>query len=135
MLELRFALRLLRKQPVVTLTTLFALTVGIAVTTTGFTLLDSVIFSRLPFPNGDRFVLLDVYTEPEAERTSLDFERFRLFSSQAATLEHVGAFRGAAINLRLASGEVVPITGTATQPGAPLPWRPQTRFAPNEFAE
>lgn len=118
MLEFRVALRLLRKQPVVTLTTLFALTVGIAVTTAGFTVVDSVIFSRLPFPNGDRFVLLDVYTEPEAERTGLDFERFRLFSTQAAALEHLGAFGGAAINLRLASGEVVPIKGTSITAGS-----------------
>ena len=61
MLEFRLALRLLRKQPVVTLTTLFALTIGIGMATTGFTLLDSVLYSKLPYPNGDRFVLVNAH--------------------------------------------------------------------------
>src|SRR5215210_2486392 len=70
--ELRLAVRLLRRQPVVTVTTVLALAVGIGMATTGFTLLDSVLFSRLPYPNGDRFVVVEVYTEPGAERGSLD---------------------------------------------------------------
>ena len=49
--ELRLAGRLLRTQPIVTLTTVLALTVGIGMATTGFTLLESVLFSRLPFSN------------------------------------------------------------------------------------
>jgi hypothetical protein len=46
--DLRLAIRLLRKQPIVTLTTVFALAVGIGMATTSFTLLDAVLFSRLP---------------------------------------------------------------------------------------
>ena len=59
--EIRLALRLLRKQPVVTLTSVLALAVGMGMATTGFTLLDAVLFGRLPFQGGDRFVLLDAY--------------------------------------------------------------------------
>jgi predicted branched-subunit amino acid permease len=84
MLEFRLALRLLRKQPVVTLTTLFALTIGIGMATTGFTLLDSMLYSKLPYPNGDRFVLFNAYTEPQAQRTAIDAERFSFFANHAS---------------------------------------------------
>jgi predicted branched-subunit amino acid permease len=76
--ELRLSLRVLRKQPVVTFTTLLALTVGIGMATTGFTLLDAVLFSRLPFPTGDRFVLVEAYKEPDAQRTGIPRSTFRL---------------------------------------------------------
>jgi hypothetical protein len=77
--ELRLSLRVLRKQPVVTFTTLLALTVGIGMATTGFTLLDAVLFSRLPFPNGDRFVLVEAYKEPDVQRTGVEADRFRFW--------------------------------------------------------
>src|SRR5215210_2035455 len=102
--ELRLAVRLLRRQPVVTVTTVLALAVGIGMATTGFTLLDSVLFSRLPYPNGDRFVVVEVYTEPGAERGSLDAERFRFFRERVTTFEHLGGFRDNEVNLQLPSG-------------------------------
>ena len=117
MLEFRLALRLLRKQPVVTLTTLIALTIGIGMATTGFTLLDSVLYSRLPYPNGDRFVLFNAYTE-HAQRTAIDAERFRFFVDHASSFEHLGAFQGTSVNLVLPSGEIVPVSGATLTPGS-----------------
>ena len=116
--ELRLAVRLLRRQPVVTLTTVLALAVGIGMATTGFTLLDSVLFSRLPYPNGDRWVLVEVHTEPEAQRSSLDAERFRFFVERATTFEHLGAFRDNEVNLQLPSGETVPVPGALVTPSS-----------------
>ena len=114
--ELRLGLRLLRKQPVVTLTTLLALTVGIGLATTGFTLIDSVLYSRLPFPNGDRFVVLDAYTEPDAARAVVDPDRFRFLAEHASAFEHLGAFRDTEVNLLLPSGEIVPVSGAGVTP-------------------
>ena len=114
--ELRLAVRVLRKQPVVTLTTVLALAVGISMATTGFTLLDSVIFSKLPYPNGDRFVLLEVHTEPEAQRTGLDPDRFRFLAERASAFEHLGAFRDNEVNLLLPSGEIAPVPGALVTP-------------------
>ena len=116
--ELRLAVRLLRRQPVVTLTTVLALAVGIGMATTGFTLLDSVLFSKLPYPNGDRFVLVEVHTEPEAERSTVDAERFRFFRERASTFEHLGAFRDNEVNLLLPSGEVLPVPGALVTPSS-----------------
>lgn len=114
--ELRLSFRLLRKQPVVTVTTLLALTAGIGLATTGFTLIDSVLYSRLPFANGDRFVLLDAFAEPNAERAALDAERFRFLADHASTFEHLGAFRDTEVNLLLPSGEIVPVSGASVTP-------------------
>jgi putative ABC transport system permease protein len=114
--ELRLSIRALRKQPVVTFTTVLALAVGIGMATAGFTLLDSVLYSKLPFPNGDRFVLLDVYTEPDAQRTRLEADRFRFFAGQASAFEHLGAFRGTEVNLVLRSEEIVPVKGAVMTP-------------------
>jgi len=116
--ELRLAVRHARRQPVLTFTTLLALAVGIGMATTGFTLLDSVLFSRLPFPNGDRFVLLDVSTEPGGRREGLDFERFRFFAEHASAFEHLGAFQGREISLTRPNDESVPVSGALLTPGS-----------------
>src|SRR5215216_648133 len=114
--ELRLSIRVLRKEPIVTLTTILALAVGIGMATTAFTLLDAVLFSRLPFPNGDRFVVVDAYTEPEAERTGLGADRLRFLAEHASAFEHLGAFRGTELNLLLRSDEIVPVTGALLTP-------------------
>ena len=124
--ELRLAVRLLRRQPVVTLTTVLALAVGIGMATTGFTLLDSVLFSKLPYPNGERFVLVEVHTEPEAERSTVEAERFRFFRERASTFEHLGAIRDNEVNLLLPSGEILPVPGALITPSsiAVFPYAP-----------
>ena len=123
--ELRLAVRLLRRQPVVTATTVLALAVGIGTATAGFTLLDSVV-SRLPYANGDRFVLVQVHTEPEAERSSLEPERFRFFTERASPFEHLGAVRDNEVNLQLATGETIPVAGALITPAsiAVFPYAP-----------
>lgn len=124
--ELRLAVRLLCKQPVVTLTTILALSVGIGMATAGFTLLDSVVYSQLPFPNGDRFVLLEAVTEPESARAALDADRFLLIKKHASAFEHLGAFGGSELNLELTPAEIVPVKGALVTPAslAAFPYAP-----------
>jgi predicted permease len=114
--EVRHAARRLRKQPVVTITTVLALAVGIGMASTGFTLLDAVMFSRLPYPNGDRFVVVEARTDPEAERASIDADRFRFLAERAAAFEHLGAVGGSELNLALPSGDVAPVKGALITP-------------------
>ena len=116
MLELRLALRTLRKQPVVTFATVLALAVGMGMAATGFTLLDAVLYARLPYPAADRFVLVEAYMDPEAERASVGFERFEFLSKHAKTFEHLGAVRQTQFNLQLPNGEIVPVDGAYMTP-------------------
>ena len=115
---LRLAVRSLRRQPVISLATLLALAAGIGMATTGFTLLDAVLHSRLPYPNGDRFVLLEPRTDPEARRTSLEAERFRAFAAHAPAFEHLGRFREAEPLLQLSGQESVPVRAAFLTPAA-----------------
>ena len=124
--ELKLTARHLRKQPIVTAATLVALAVGIGMATTGFTLLDAVLFSRLPYANGDRFVVLEVFSDPEGQRAAIEADRRRHLVEHATTLEHVGAFRGTEVALKLPSGELSPVTGSMITPGsiAAFPYAP-----------
>ena len=63
--EIRLALRLIAKQPVLSLTIVLALATGVCLATIGFTLREAVLNSSLPFANGDRFVRLVMHSEAE----------------------------------------------------------------------
>src|SRR5262249_49855547 len=126
LVELKLAIRAIWKQPLLSLTSALALATGIGLATTGFTVLDAVLFSRLPFAGGDRFVVIDAYKEPTAARTRLDADQFQILASQVTELEHVGATRSGIFNLIQSSGEVLPIKGTFITPGSfrVLPYAP-----------
>ncbi len=116
-LDVKLAWRLLWKQPVMALTTVVALAVGIGLATTGFTLLDAVLFARLPFAGGDRVALVTSYERDGEGRVELSAERFRFYARQATAFAGLGAARKAPANLRLGE-EVVPADGCAITPGA-----------------
>ena len=54
--DLRFAIRLLIKQPVFTLITAFVLAIGIGANTAIFSVVDAVLLRPLPYPDADRLV-------------------------------------------------------------------------------
>ena len=111
--DIVLALRLIRKQPVLTLTAVLALATGIALATMGFTFLEAGLRARLPFAGGDRFVMVDAYEDPQAVRANINLDRFEALRQGAPALEHLGALEGAPQNLVLASGEVALIPGIA----------------------
>jgi predicted permease len=120
------AMRLMRKQPVLTITTILALATGIGMATTGFTLLEAVLYAKLPFAGGDRFVLVDVYEDPAARRVDVDDARLHALRGGVPALRHLGAARTSAINLLLPSGDVVLLTATFITPDSfsVLPYPP-----------
>src|SRR5688572_28988258 len=96
----------MRQQPVLTLTAVLALATGVFMATTGFTFLEAVLWARIPFEGGDRFVIVEAYTEPAARRAAIEDERFRHLRAGVPALQHVGAFDDSAQNLILSDGEV-----------------------------
>ena len=124
--DLRLGLRLMARQPILTLTATVSLAVGIALATVGFAFMEAVLFSRLPFQNGDRFVQLRVFEEPRHVPARLAPESYAALCAGATTLEHLGALAPRRENATLPSGDVVVVATDGITPTSLryLPWAP-----------
>ncbi len=130
--DLRYALRTAAQQPWFTAAVVGTLALGIGLNTTVFTLVNGVLFNPLPFPGGDRLVIVQA-TQPAQGRESAgvsyadweDFrkaggalERLEAVSGQAITVSEQGnppeRFSGARISSGLFSMlEIQPVLGRA----------------------
>jgi predicted permease len=91
--DLRFALRLLRRTPAVSLIALATLAVGIGANTAIFTVVHSVVLAPLGFPAPERLVRL--YTQFETlklDRFSFSIPEYVDLARQARSFESIGAF-------------------------------------------
>jgi predicted permease len=118
--EIRLALRLLFKQPILSVTVILALAVGIGLATMGFTVRDEVINATLPYRAGDRFVRINLVTA-DSSRLDPAVEVYQAFRDHATTLEHVGAASGRPFTVTNDSGEFESIAGALITPRS-MPW-------------
>ena len=130
--EIRLALRLIAKQPVLSLTIVLALATGVCLATIGFTLREAALFSSLPFANGDRFVRLVMHSDAE-DNVEVDLDGYHAIRDTSKTFVHLGAEGGAEFALENPDGTVEPIgVGLITPrsfrflPAAPLVGRALT---------
>jgi putative ABC transport system permease protein len=89
--DLRYALRLLRKNPVFTVTAVLSLAIGIGINTSIFSLLDEVLLRNLPVRAPENLVLM---AEKSGARQNFSFStpQFRALARND-TLEGLAAFR------------------------------------------
>jgi putative ABC transport system permease protein len=128
--DVRLAARLLGRQPFLAATAIVALTVGIGLANIGFAAMEALLFSRLPYANGDRFVKLTSVTPLERAPAALTAGSYpRLL--QVGALEHVGVVTGGREHVTLASGVIEQVTvagitptSFAYLPAVPLRGRP-----------
>lgn len=125
-IELRLALRLVVKQPVMTLTSVVALGVGIGIVAGGFSVFRQALASELPWANGDRWVTVETYDRETRRRAPLELERFRLLRTSAPALAYLGGTESGEFNVVHGNGEVERISGARVTPGLfrHLPYRP-----------
>jgi putative ABC transport system permease protein len=115
--EVRLGLRLIVKQPILSLTIILALAMGICFATMGYTFREELVNGTLPYAAGDRFARIFALTR-EGARLDLDIERYQAIRERATSFEYVGAVATRPFSLTLGPGEVESIRGTLLTPGA-----------------
>ena len=107
--EIRLALRLIAKQPVLSTTIVVALATGVCLATAGFTLRDAVLNSSLPFANGDRFVRLVMHSEVD-DNVDVDLDGYHAIRDTSKAFAHLGAVGEAEFALENSDGTVEAIS-------------------------
>lgn len=113
--EVRLGLRLIVKQPVLSITIILALATGVCLTTIGFTLREELVNARLPYQAGDRFARFFVVNR-DGNRVEPSLEQYHEVRDRAASFEHVGAVGVRSFTLLRGPGEVESIQGTLLTP-------------------
>jgi putative ABC transport system permease protein len=125
--DLRYAARVLRRQPGFALTAMLTLALGIGASTAMFSLLNAAWLRALPFPDPDRLVAIWAEAPsrpsrgPGASPANADVAEWRRHTD---SFTNIAAFRPATAHLTDAAGtERVGTTGVTPGSSRPSAWR------------
>jgi predicted permease len=90
--DLRFSLRLLRQQPVFSFAAVAVLTLGIGANSAIFSVVNSVLLKRLPYPNPDRIVTFTTVT-PSGSIGGASPAKLNLWIEQPGAFDDVSGYR------------------------------------------
>ncbi len=119
--DIRFGLRMLRKNPGFTAVALATLALGIGGNTAIFSIVNGVLLNPLPFPQPDRLVALHE-SKPNFEQGSISYPNFldwqrdnRTFSSMAVARRYAFSFTGKGeaeqVNAEFVTADFFPLLG------------------------
>jgi putative ABC transport system permease protein len=98
--DLRFAFRLIRKNLWFSAAIVVTLALGIGVNTTVFSLVNAALRKPLPFPGGERLVIVRATNASRGnDSLNLSYADFRDFRNAAGSFERLEAFSGLAVNI------------------------------------
>ena len=97
--DVRFAARLLRRQPAFTAVTLAVLALGIGATTVMFSIVNSVLLRPLPFREPDRLVMLENRWVPRFPRFEASPRDYLSWKEECQSYSDIAAFRNLVFNL------------------------------------
>jgi putative ABC transport system permease protein len=93
-LDLRFAIRMIRTNPWFSAAIVATLALGIGVNTTVFSLVNAVLHKPLPFPGGERLVLVHANNIARGrDRMPMSWADFRDYQKAAGAFERLEAYR------------------------------------------
>ena len=104
--EARLAARLLLRNPMMTLTSVIALSVGVALASTGFTAVNAILNPSLPFAGGENWVSITPIDADTRARRDVPATVLRAWIDGTKSLTHIGAYREGSANLRHPNGEI-----------------------------
>lgn len=98
LMDVRYALRWLRKNPGFTLLAVLTLAVGIGVNTAMFSVVNAVLLRPLPFPEADRIVWM-AESGAEVSNRWVSYPNFLDWRTRNQVFETMSTFRGFSVNL------------------------------------
>lgn len=96
--DLKFAFRQLLKNPGFTAVAVVTLALGIGVNTAMFSVLNTVLFRALPYPNSERIVRV-FRTSPHSRSWPHSAPNYLDYRDQNKVFEHIAIYRGSSYNL------------------------------------
>jgi predicted permease len=96
--DVRFAVRLLGRAPLFTLTAVAVLSLGVGVNLAAFQILDAVAFSPLPVSEPDRLVKVE-HRNPRGYSTSFSYPEFAFYRDKASVFSSTFALAYASVTL------------------------------------
>jgi len=105
----RYALRQLRNRPEFATVAVITLALGIGANTALFSIVNGVLFSRLPYPEPERLVTLSE-SKPNFEYGSISYPNFRDWQKENRAFSALAIYRSTAFSLT-GSGEPIQVSG------------------------
>lgn len=102
--DLKLAFRLALRQPVLSATSIAALSVSMCLAIAGFSMVDAVLFAKLSLPNGEDFVYLRLTDRESRQQRSTTVPIFRAWTEGGSALETLAAFRTRQATLLMGDG-------------------------------
>jgi predicted permease len=98
-MNLRYAIRMLIKDPWFTLVAVLALGLGIGVNSTVFTFVNAVLLRGLPFSNADRIVHINSRNTAEGNGLGVSYPDYQDWRSQTRSFASLAAYQGLTANI------------------------------------
>jgi predicted permease len=109
--DVRFALRMLSKNPRFSATVVLVLALGLGANATVFTLVNAVLFRGLPFDHPDQIVELSTTGVSQVYRMGVSYPDFEDWRAQAKSFQGLAAYSDDTMNLNDSSGVPERYTG------------------------